>query len=187
MERLRPGIDKTLDLLETVPRFILPGECYIWLRERHPWWLRGLTGLLTPLIIFWTALLLLLPDAIAGLKVQQALYPESGVMPTVLLFGLGLTLPPLVLLLVRLLVHALWKPSPEMLRQNAETVAEEEAQAEAEEDAQEDLLISLRRERLQPWICKTCGQEVSGATLRCPHCNPPEEDIPEDEWDDETE
>ena len=180
MQKLPHGIDTTLNLLESVPRFLLPGECFIWLQTRHPWWLRGLTALLMPLIVFWAALLLLLPDAIAGMKEQQTLYPESGVMPTVLLFGLGLTLPPLMLLLVRLLVHALWKPSPEMLAQNEEALAPEMAQAVAEENAQAALLDSLRRERLCPWTCPGCGREVSGVTLRCPRCNPPEV-VPEED------
>lgn len=172
-----------LELIEAVPRLILPGECYIWLNNRRPWILRLITAVMIPFILAWAWLLLMLPRAIEGMQEQKALRPEVSQLPGMLLFAVGLTAPVLLALGLRWLLRRVWKPSAEMLQQNEADVAQELRLAEAEMHERAAQLEQMRAARLQPWRCSGCGDEVSGEHLRCPACRRRKgatEDEPED-------
>lgn len=149
-------------LLKNLGNLILPPECYIYMKNRHP----------GRLALIWIGLLVLaapglscvfiLPIALLSMIGTNNLGRDLWMVLECLLTIAGTAG---VLTVVRMLVHRLWKPTPEMLADNDAAVAKELQQME-----EEARITPEEHQELHTWLCPSCGTRNGNPYPACIRC-----------------
>lgn len=145
-------------LMTNFLRLFLPKECYIWFRSKYPLGTRLINIAATIPIMFWMLLVSVLLSGYNPVDLWDAL--------SVWAFGL---VPPVLLVLAKVLVTLLWKPTPEMLAYNDRVVAEELSQVEQDSGLSQPEAEQAGR----CWQCKNCGSRNDERENTCLHCGIP--------------
>ena len=176
-----------------LPRIVIPRECYIWFSKKHEKALGLICALLLPVTGFWAFMLMMIPLGISDVIRTWDRLPlssnlqELGVM---LLVALG---PVALVLLLRCCLHAVWKPTPEMIAYNDAVIAAEVEQMEKARLAREekeaerkrlardksartwDAAVAQHQQRAAAqagsfWHCQICRTRNKGTQPVCKSC-----------------
>ena len=160
-------------LMTEVLRLVMPHECYIYVKSRHP--------LLVALIGIALGLPLSMWVVFTGMMLFMGLGSmRADELWSFLLFAIA---PVVVLLAVKLLLKKFWKPTPEMISHNDAMVKKEIA--EMEKQADEEAARKKEKETaaeaaiargLPPpddekrWVCPSCGKRNDTSEYACTRC-----------------
>lgn len=144
-------------LMTNFLRLLLPKECYIWFQSIYKplVWLINIAA--TILIVFWLimASVLLSSD-----------YQPVNQWDELFVWAFALV-PPVLLVLAKVLLKAFWKPTPEMLAHNDREVAKEIEQVRKQAG---QLPVAENPGIQRYWSCPNCGsrnEESDSSCLRC--------------------
>lgn len=156
-------------LMENLLRLVIPDECYIWLRGRHP----KLLELINLLLLLPIGVWLMLVFIVVVTMIDKLGEWDRDWVEIVL--GLGAVIAPVVLVIVlRLLLRRFWKPSARMLADNDVMVQQEimeQERIEAPRRAEHAARVALRKLKRPGWRCGYCGTENNVTRIRCSLCD----------------
>lgn len=146
-------------LMANLLRLLLPKECYIWLRSKYPVGSRLIDAAVIIPFLLW------LLFVAATILLEYHPVDQADAMTTLAF----ILVPPVLLVLAKVLLKILWKPTPEMLAHNDRAVAEELEQVQKEMQKQQTQPVSQQTFG-RCWQCPNCGSKNDESEQSCLRC-----------------